>query len=440
MEKQIGALSNLGLLSRFVGMVTDSRSFLSYSRHEYFRRLLCNILGNDVSRGLLPTSARCWRAWCRDVCFFNGARLPRAGARHAGQGRGADRRVRSAAVAGTRSVALLLDDPGNLYQQLLAREAQLAASAHKLTLQPPDWAKGSPWTQIESINAMLRKDARPDGVVIMLAGRLTRGPAERLVKAGLAVVFIQRIPEWVQELTATYKDTLVASVSPRQEKLGEIQARHAQRLVPHGGFALLVTGDLSTPAAAKRKQGFIDAADKRLQVQALDGRWSAAGTEQVIGEWLRIGAERERKIDLVVCANDAMAAAARRTLARHGVDVTAGAFHRLRRARAGGQGPARQGRAAGLRDGPRHDAEGARAALFLLGLGRPSRRAAAAGFDRASAARTLSRTPAIVIHCLTGICHWSYKSRNKILIRGQSAVGFGFGADLVRPQTVEEVS
>ena len=54
MEKQINALSNMGLLSRFVGMLTDSRSFLSYSRHEYFRRLLCNLLGNDVRRGLLP--------------------------------------------------------------------------------------------------------------------------------------------------------------------------------------------------------------------------------------------------------------------------------------------------------------------------------------------------------------------------------------------------
>ena len=52
MEKQINALSNLGLLSRFVGMLTDSRSFLSYPRHEYFRRILCNILGNDVENGL----------------------------------------------------------------------------------------------------------------------------------------------------------------------------------------------------------------------------------------------------------------------------------------------------------------------------------------------------------------------------------------------------
>ncbi|MDF9830914.1 glucuronate isomerase [Parabacteroides sp. PF5-6] len=56
MEKQMNALSSLGLLSRFVGMLTDSRSFLSYPRHEYFRRTLCNLIGNDVENGLLPAS------------------------------------------------------------------------------------------------------------------------------------------------------------------------------------------------------------------------------------------------------------------------------------------------------------------------------------------------------------------------------------------------
>ena len=56
MEKQMNALSTLGLLSRFVGMLTDSRSFLSYPRHEYFRRTLCNLLGNDIENGLLPAS------------------------------------------------------------------------------------------------------------------------------------------------------------------------------------------------------------------------------------------------------------------------------------------------------------------------------------------------------------------------------------------------
>lgn len=56
MERQLNALSTLGLLSRFVGMLTDSRSFLSYPRHEYFRRTLCNLVGNDIENGLLPAS------------------------------------------------------------------------------------------------------------------------------------------------------------------------------------------------------------------------------------------------------------------------------------------------------------------------------------------------------------------------------------------------
>ena len=71
MEAQIQALSNMGLLSRFVGMATDSRSFLSYSRHEYFRRLLCNILGEDVRRGLLPDDREALGRLVRDVAFVN---------------------------------------------------------------------------------------------------------------------------------------------------------------------------------------------------------------------------------------------------------------------------------------------------------------------------------------------------------------------------------
>ncbi len=71
MTKQMDALSNLGLLSRFVGMVTDSRSFLSYSRHEYFRRLLCNLVGEDVRKGLLPDDRGLLGRLVENVCFFN---------------------------------------------------------------------------------------------------------------------------------------------------------------------------------------------------------------------------------------------------------------------------------------------------------------------------------------------------------------------------------
>jgi glucuronate isomerase len=71
MTAQMNALSNMGLLSRFVGMVTDSRSFLSYSRHEYFRRLLCNLVGEDVRRGLLPDDRAALGALVARVAFLN---------------------------------------------------------------------------------------------------------------------------------------------------------------------------------------------------------------------------------------------------------------------------------------------------------------------------------------------------------------------------------
>ncbi len=74
MTQQIETLSQMGLLSRFVGMLTDSRSFLSYTRHEYFRRLLCNILGNDIVRGLIPNDMAMVGAMVRDICTYNAVR------------------------------------------------------------------------------------------------------------------------------------------------------------------------------------------------------------------------------------------------------------------------------------------------------------------------------------------------------------------------------
>lgn len=71
MEKQINALSNLGLLSCFVGMLTDSRSFLSFSRHEYFRRILCNIIGTDVDNGELPADEAFLGKIVSDICYNN---------------------------------------------------------------------------------------------------------------------------------------------------------------------------------------------------------------------------------------------------------------------------------------------------------------------------------------------------------------------------------
>jgi glucuronate isomerase len=71
MEWQINALSSCGLLSRFIGMLTDSRSFMSYTRHEYFRRVLSNLLGNDIERGELPNDLELIGGMVRNICFRN---------------------------------------------------------------------------------------------------------------------------------------------------------------------------------------------------------------------------------------------------------------------------------------------------------------------------------------------------------------------------------
>ena len=70
-ELQLNALSNCGLLARFVGMVTDSRSFMSYPRHEYFRRVLCNLLGREMELGELPNDEELVGNMIRNICFQN---------------------------------------------------------------------------------------------------------------------------------------------------------------------------------------------------------------------------------------------------------------------------------------------------------------------------------------------------------------------------------
>jgi glucuronate isomerase len=71
MIKQINALSNMGLLSRFVGMLTDSRSFLSFPRHEYFRRILCNLFGSEIESGELPADMGWTAEVIKQICYYN---------------------------------------------------------------------------------------------------------------------------------------------------------------------------------------------------------------------------------------------------------------------------------------------------------------------------------------------------------------------------------
>jgi glucuronate isomerase len=71
MESQMRALSNLGMIARFVGMLTDSRSFVSYTRHEYFRRILCNLLGKWVEDGEYPRDMETLKKIAEGICYYN---------------------------------------------------------------------------------------------------------------------------------------------------------------------------------------------------------------------------------------------------------------------------------------------------------------------------------------------------------------------------------
>jgi glucuronate isomerase len=71
MTKQMNALSYMGLLSKSVGMITDSRSFLSFPRHEYFRRLLCNLFGNEIENGELPNDIEWTGKIIKDISYYN---------------------------------------------------------------------------------------------------------------------------------------------------------------------------------------------------------------------------------------------------------------------------------------------------------------------------------------------------------------------------------
>jgi ABC-type sugar transport system substrate-binding protein len=130
----------------------------------------------------------------------------------------------------------------------------------------------------------------------------------------VAVALLNRVPPWVHEVRAACPEGLLVGVAPRQEGIGEIQARQALRIVRTGAFAILITGDASV-ASERRKNGFMAEVGDRLRVHILEGSWAASGAEQALSEWFRIGAERERAPDIVVCQNDAMALGARKALA-----------------------------------------------------------------------------------------------------------------------------
>lgn len=217
-----------------------------------------------------------------------------------------------------KTVALLLDDAENRYQQLLVRKAKEHALRLNLRLLEPRFAGDSSWNQLESINALLRSEPLPDAMLVLLAGEQHTGVwLERAIAKHIAVVFLNRVPPWLAVVRSKSPRALVAAVAPTQVAVGELQGAQALRLARPGANVILVTGAARSPTAIERQRGFTDVVERQLKVNQVDGRWSAQEAERALSEWLFLGGERASAIDLVVCQNDTMVIGARRAMTMH---------------------------------------------------------------------------------------------------------------------------
>ncbi len=216
-----------------------------------------------------------------------------------------------------KTVALLLDEVRNRYQQLLLEDARAVAASRQLKLLDPQYADGSSWNQLECINDYLRQSTPPDGMLVLLAGEQhTGGWLERAISKNVATVFLNRVPSWLADIRKKTQSGLVTAVAPTQRAVGELQGAQALKLSPPGGFIVLITGAAKSATAVERQRGFMDAIRGQRTICALDGRWSMQEADNTITEWFKVGAERARAIDLIVCQNDPMALGARRALDR----------------------------------------------------------------------------------------------------------------------------
>lgn len=212
-------------------------------------------------------------------------------------------------------VALLLDQERNPYQELLAAEARARAPRRSLRLVSGTYANGSAVAQMEQLMACARGSQAVEGVILVPAGGESQMPACRhLVKAGVSVVFLNRVPEYLGELRAANPDVLVAAVTPDQQEIGRIQAEQLARLGPGDRLVLLVTGAATSESATRRRRGFLDALPPGADPHVLEADWSEESGARALTDFFRLGAHRGRPLAAVVCQNDPMAVGVRRVL------------------------------------------------------------------------------------------------------------------------------
>jgi ABC-type sugar transport system substrate-binding protein len=212
-----------------------------------------------------------------------------------------------------RRVALSFPDATNPSERAQAESGRLAARRLGLEVLTPHFASNGPVAQIAALFEFKRGGAS-GYVVLPVRPDTLLNVAETLVRSGGSMVFLNRPPAGVDRLRSLNKDPLVATVLPDQVQVGRLQGEQCRKLVPRGGFVLYVTGTLETPSAQKRRQGLLEVLEGAIEMHELQGRWTEESGYDAVAQWLAVGAERRRRLDAVVCQNDAMAVGVRRAL------------------------------------------------------------------------------------------------------------------------------
>lgn len=213
-----------------------------------------------------------------------------------------------------KTVALLLADEDNAYQRLLAAKAREIAGRYGIQLLPPRFANGTPVTQINQFFDCISGNPPPDGIVSMLvSAESMRSSVERVAKAGIACVLVNRIPDFLPRVSDDHPEVLLASVAPDQVEIGRLQGRQCLKILPDGGAVVLLLGDQAAPSVVERRSGFLEVVGDRVKVKELHGRWQRDRAETVVNHLFGIGGTRNRP-DLFVCQNDPMAAGVRAAL------------------------------------------------------------------------------------------------------------------------------
>jgi ABC-type sugar transport system substrate-binding protein len=210
-----------------------------------------------------------------------------------------------------KTLALFFDHPDNKYQRLLESAARKHVADRDVRLLSPAYAKGSTATQMAHMLESSKAANRPDAALLMVAGDASQLPACRhVLRAGVSLVFINRLPLYMDELREAFPQVLVAGVAPDQREIGSIQAAETERLAPRADYVLLITG--AGPSAAERREGFRQRLSPRVTSHELSGKWTEQGAFDALSDWYRIGADRGREVGAIVCQNDLMGRGAHR--------------------------------------------------------------------------------------------------------------------------------